>query len=159
MNGRGFSLVEVVTVLAIIGTLTAIATLNFNAMQRKSGIETQTKMLFSDLMDARSQAMFTRAPCSVTVASSTFSHFPGTDISVTPAARRDLKYPVTWTAGGSMLRIDFNSRGMSGPETALCIQESDNQGTHDSIVISPTTIRMGKRNAGGQCRSDDIVFK
>lgn len=57
MNSRGFSLVEILVVIAIAGILFAIATLDFNSMQQKGQIEKQTREIHSELAALRIDAM------------------------------------------------------------------------------------------------------
>jgi len=56
MGVRGFSLMELMVVLAIFATLLSIATLDFNAMTKKAQIERQTRELFADLNQARTDS-------------------------------------------------------------------------------------------------------
>jgi prepilin-type N-terminal cleavage/methylation domain-containing protein len=60
MNNRGFSLIELIIVIAIMGTLMTIATLNFNAWQRKVQIERQTRELFADINQARIDSLHSK---------------------------------------------------------------------------------------------------
>jgi len=57
MNTRGFTLLEILTVMVVIGILLSISTLNFHAMQQKSQIEKQTREIVSDLVSLRIDAM------------------------------------------------------------------------------------------------------
>ena len=56
LNQTGFSLIELVVTIAIMGTVMAIATLSFNSWQTKNKIESQTREIFTDLADARTRA-------------------------------------------------------------------------------------------------------
>ena len=55
----GFSLIELVIAIAIMGIVLSISTLSFNSWTRKSTIEKQTRELFTDISEARTNA-FTR---------------------------------------------------------------------------------------------------
>ncbi len=57
MSSRGFSLIELIVVIAIIGILLSIATLDFRSMQQKGQIEKQIREIRSDLVGLRIDAM------------------------------------------------------------------------------------------------------
>ncbi len=52
----GFSLIELVLTITIMGILTGIATLSFNSWQKKSAIEAETTQLFADFSEVRTKA-------------------------------------------------------------------------------------------------------
>lgn len=60
MKRNGFSLVELVIVIAIIALATGLVTINFRAWVDKSGVEAQTKEMLSDLTNARMMAIQTK---------------------------------------------------------------------------------------------------
>jgi prepilin-type N-terminal cleavage/methylation domain-containing protein len=62
MEKRGFSLIELLIVIALIGILLAIAVPNYRDTMTKSKIEKQTKELHSIIMGARLSAMQNRQP-------------------------------------------------------------------------------------------------
>src|SRR5689334_11148706 len=54
---KGFSLVELIVVMALIGIVLSVATMNFSDWQRKSNIERYTQELKTGLTDLRVKAM------------------------------------------------------------------------------------------------------
>lgn len=155
MGNRGITLVELIVVVAIIGTLMTIATLQFNRYTRKAAVEAQVREMYADLMQARSQALFQKRARSVRITTTGFAIYSTTDTSVSPAQQRTLKVPVT----PASFTIDFETNGMTNNNGSICIQQADNPGAIDSIVVATTRIQMGKRKTGGACVSADIDTK
>jgi len=52
----GFSLLELIITIALMAIVSAMATLSFNSMQKKSKFESQLREIFADLADARTRA-------------------------------------------------------------------------------------------------------
>ena len=158
MRQNGFSLVELVVVIAILAILLSIATLQFNQYIKKSVIEGQVRTMYTDLMTVRSQALFEKRDRTVTVTATTFSVYSSNLATGTPVLQRVLKYNVT---NSSMpYTVKFNSRGViDGVNASICIEPSDNPAAIDSLVLFTTRIQMGKRNAGATCNSENITTK
>jgi prepilin-type N-terminal cleavage/methylation domain-containing protein len=57
MSSRGFSLLELLIVIAMIGIVSSIATLDFKQMMNKGRMETQTKEIYSELVKLRIDSM------------------------------------------------------------------------------------------------------
>jgi len=57
-SNSGFSLVELIVLMAIMGILLSIGTINFNNWQVKSKIERQAREFLADLNSARSESIF-----------------------------------------------------------------------------------------------------
>jgi len=53
----GFTLIEIMIALAIVGIVVMLATSTFRGMMEKYRVEGETKQMFADLMDARGRAM------------------------------------------------------------------------------------------------------
>ncbi len=59
-SNHGFSLIELIVIMVIIGILATIAALNFSQWQRKYAIEGQVKEMLADLSNVRMQAIQTK---------------------------------------------------------------------------------------------------
>ncbi len=158
MSEKGFSLVEMIVVMAIIATILAIATLNFNQMTRKSNIEAQTRMMYADIMKARAESLLIKKGRSVVVTASTFSVYSSTAVTVGPLLQRTLKYPVTLNP--TSFQIDFDTMGIASLDgAALCASTNNNPAGVDSIVVEKTRILMGKWKQGVSCSAANIDAK
>jgi prepilin-type N-terminal cleavage/methylation domain-containing protein len=163
MRNHGFTLVELMIVIAVMAILGTIATLSWNSMQKKAAIETQAKTMFGDLMDVRSQALYTKRKRSVVISGSLFKVYSSNLTTVSPVSQKALRYPVVWNSAGTT--VTFDSSGLAnGSQRSLCIDpDSDltvvNEATVDSIVISAARINLGKRTGGDCDANNNIVQK
>lgn len=162
MGKRGFSLVELIIVLAIMGTLMAIATHNWQQMQVKSGVESQIKTMHADLMEIRLQALYRKQPRSVVISGQQFKVYSSMVITSTPLETKQLRYPIVWNSAGTTLTFDAQGL-MNGNERTICILPTNdtlvvNDAAADSLVVSQARINLGKRT-GGDCKSGNVDQK
>jgi len=163
MGQRGFTLVEVIIVIAISAILLTIATLNWNQMQTKAAVETQIKTLHADLMEVRLAALYGKRARSVVISGQVYKEYSSTVTTSTtnPVVTKQLQYPVVWNSSGD---LTFDSQGLTnGTERTICILPTNNtlvinDAAVDSIVVSQARINLGKRTGGG-CASANIEQK
>jgi len=158
MNRGGFTLVELIAVIAVAAILLSIAMLQFNRFSLKGAIENQTKIMFTDLMTVRSEALFEKRRRAVKLTATTFAVYSSGLATGTPVLQKSLRYPLVFN--GVPDPVIFNGRGLiEGVSSgAMCIEPSGNPGVIDSIVLDATRIQMGKRD-GTACQTSDIDTK
>lgn len=154
MNRRGFSLVELLVVMAIMGTLLSIATFGFNQYMRKSQMESQTKQLYGDLMEYRAKALYEKKEWTFKINGSSYGIYSSTATGVSPVTTTTLKHPVVT----GVTKITFNTRGTTNNLGTVCV-EAANDATVDAVVIAQTRVQIGKKNAGADCVAENIVAK
>jgi len=167
MNRRGFSLVEMITVIALITILLSVGTLDFAAWQRKSQVERYTKELYSDVQDARMRAAFTKVS-------------QGIEFNAQQVVFR--KYTSEWDVGGEVVskknlplsftrntadspapssRIVFDTRGItSNPNIQVICFTTTVDAAYDAVIITPALTSMGKViNRGIACAKTNVTQK
>jgi len=153
----GFTLLEILIVIAIVGIVMAIAVGNFRGMMEKYRVEGETKQMFADLMDARGRAMQRNRVFHVQITDNGYKTFedinpaPDGDDNLTGSDKQVAGVTViptiTRTAGLSSFR--FNRNGIASA-TGTIRFSSTSQPDYDCITVRETRIKMGKWN-GASC--------
>lgn len=169
----GITLVELVIVVSIIAALIVALGFSYQGWMGNYKAESQTKDIYTDLMNARARAMqrnqthlaFFPSALSYGIAVDTNNnndYDAGTD-AILPTFPKTVEYQITWTGGD----IIFENQGVVQPEATpiggtLCLTISADP-DYDCIVISPTRINMGKLTTqisnGGACNAANCVAK
>jgi prepilin-type N-terminal cleavage/methylation domain-containing protein len=167
MRNRGFTLVEVLVTLVIMGVLLAVATHNWSVMQQNSAVESQIKTLYADLMEIRLQALYSKTPRKVVFSGKLFKIYSSATVTSTPLITKTFRYPIvvnlTYPANTNVT-LTFDAQGlMNGNERSICVLPTNdtlvvNPAATDSLVISQARINLGKRTEG-DCDSDNINQK
>jgi type IV fimbrial biogenesis protein FimT len=153
----GFSLIELIIVIAIMGIVMSIATLNFQSWQAKNRVEAQTREILADLNEARTNAFTQKKqygivfqPNSYVIKSySTASAAASPLTSGTIVTTKNLKCGLT-KAGDSIIDtpVVFDTTGITFNWFTIFVSQNsaDHSAAVNCIVISTARVNMGKIN-------------
>jgi prepilin-type N-terminal cleavage/methylation domain-containing protein len=158
---QGFTLVELLIVMTIVGTLAVIATISFNKMTIKSNIESQIKQMHSDLMTARIWAM-DRSTCHFVLLKANGSYTVYEDSNnycsnLTPPdndtmqLQRTMTNPILFNNAAPTNNVYpiFDNRGLATITGTISIPDTVGA-AYDCILIETTRTSMGLMT-GGNC--------
>jgi prepilin-type N-terminal cleavage/methylation domain-containing protein len=154
----GFTLVEILITLAILGILLVLAVGNFGGMNEKYKVEAETKQLYADLMDARARAMQRNRVFFVQINGNDYQTYedtspaPGGDgaLQNTDTLAVNVKVSHTVVTGNITvpLSFNFNRNGIASVAGFIRVS-STTKPDYDCIWIRATRIKMGQYNASG----------
>lgn len=155
---RGFSIIEMIIVLAVITILGGIATLNFNRMNRKAEAERQLRYLHADLFSAKIRSVQQSRRHAIIFGPKSYSFVgysteDGSEESGTVLASRKLTYNVCKASGKTLTgsRIDFDNRGLSSSMDTIRLAEGGLSESLNCIAVSRGRINIGKM------KNDDCI--
>ena len=158
--GAGFTIVELVVVLAIMATLLSIATFAFHDWMLKSGVETQVRQMATDLNAVRLQSMTMKLRQSVTINANSYVFKSYTSYNE-PLTSGTLISGGSHTVVNSLQRINGSSvvpcageiyeidqRGqLVGPTATIIINTTTGSATVDCLNIYTVLVNPGKYDA------------
>jgi prepilin-type N-terminal cleavage/methylation domain-containing protein len=164
MKNNGYSLTELVVVIAILGTLLGIAGISGKTWLERYRVEAQTKEMFTDLMNARASALQRNRMYFVDFAGAQYTIYedtnPGPDgdglyqSDDTPVMQKSTQYPIVPALGGSATSFSFDKNGLvslATPTATGTLHFASGAGPeYDCITLCTTRILMGKWS-GGDC--------
>jgi prepilin-type N-terminal cleavage/methylation domain-containing protein len=167
MKQKGFSLVELLVVFAIIGILAGIAIPSYSSWAKKYRAERDIKELLADLLKVRVQAMTKNLAHFVLLEADGYSVYEDSDPTpfgdgnltekdgiVLP--KKTVETSLTWNGGNT---VEFSAKGLATTSKTICTVSEANP-TYDCISLSQTRIRLGKlRDRNGGCKADNCEAK
>ena len=148
----GFTLIEMVVVVAVISVLLAIATLKFSKLNEKYTVESNIKEIYSILMRARNSAANTNTPNVIVFTPNQLQTGEDTngDNNI-DGASDSMNYP-RFNINFSASPVVFDRRGLTNNIQTIRITgfSAEANPIMDCIVISSTRINIGLMT-GGTC--------
>jgi prepilin-type N-terminal cleavage/methylation domain-containing protein len=161
MKDRGITLIELIIVISIIGILLIALGFSFEGWMGAYRVESQTKEMYVDLMNARARAMERNRDHFVVVNAGNYQIYEDTDedgatpppidagdTSILRPDPKPLTYPVESTSWTGTITMD--TRGLVSPNNTIRFNVGTNNPDYDCIVLFATRINMGKWN-GASC--------
>jgi prepilin-type N-terminal cleavage/methylation domain-containing protein len=154
----GFTLVELLIVIALIGIAAGIATINFSQLTKKTNIEKQTKELFSDLNDARLKSIYTKKRHSIVLQSNSYVFKEYSSVNEDrsagmPLLSKTVSNTMTTENGGSLANviIEFDIRGFTYDFNTIRMNPVNSGAAYDCVLISDARTNMGQMGSGNVC--------
>ncbi len=166
MKTYGFTLVEVLIVIALIGIILSIAVPNYNDTMKKAQIEKQTKELHSIIVTARLSAMQNKQPGAIFLGSNSYVYRVYTSlnypISTGFKTIKTDSFPFVLfknPSGTTILNpldvstdnITFDTRGFTNNDMTLVVTPLKYSGGDDCIVVHTSRTNVGRMENASSC--------
>lgn len=160
---HGFSLIELVIVIAIAGILSAMATIGFNQWLTKGRVEAQVKQMVSDINELRIRALTTKQRHNVTLDANSYTFksyssenqtkFNGNIIS---GGVHNVDYGLKKSSGSSYdgVVLQISENGMFSDLGATVFLDYAGSAAIDCLIISTGRVNPGKMNSTGDTCND-----
>jgi prepilin-type N-terminal cleavage/methylation domain-containing protein len=174
LNNKGFTLIELVIVVTIIGILTTALSFSFQGWISGYKVESQIKELHIDLMNARAMTMKSNRMHFVDLTATQYTLYEDTNTppdgdgipdiaNDNPVSQKNLEtsYPITWSDAADT-SIEFDTKGLSSADKIIC-SNTTADADYNCIIITATRINMGqlatKITSGGACDAANCIAK
>lgn len=157
----GFSLIELLFTMAIMGIVLGIGTLSFRQWQVKSNIESEIREIFVDLNEARSSAFTQKCDHRIVFQPNSYVMKRYSSENESRSAGRtivtkNLKYGLTSKSGSNLAAditdrfVEFDSGGITSNLFTVIVNPLSEDVAVNCLVIFETRVNMGKIN-GSTC--------
>jgi prepilin-type N-terminal cleavage/methylation domain-containing protein len=156
MKNNGFTVIELITVMAIFVILAGISAISIRDWLERYQVEVQTREMYVDLLNARLCALQRNRAVFVILASNQYEIYedthslPDGDGTLQPASdrlvvRKPTRFPLKPHLGFGHTTFQFQTNGLVTLDGSIHFNSSVDS-LADCIVLSSTRIRMGKWN-------------
>ena len=150
----GFTLIELIVVVVVMGVLLSIGTINFRQYRVKSEIEKQTREMYADINSARINSIHTKKRHALILNTNSYILKNYTTNEPTSAgntlASKAVANQITTRTGapysGKMVLFDIT--GFTNDETTLAVNPLDSGASQNCIVVSASRTNMGRMSSG-----------
>ncbi|QQN87819.1 prepilin-type N-terminal cleavage/methylation domain-containing protein [Acinetobacter variabilis] len=125
-KNKGFTLIELMVTIAVLGIIATIAAPSFIEIIRKNELNQETQHLIFLLQEARSDAIFTRSSKQIKI----------------PTYGSDEKRFSEWSVTNDMSSLEFTAMGYLNSNTSICLTLTHKKNSHLS-----SSIRVEKNGA------------
>jgi prepilin-type N-terminal cleavage/methylation domain-containing protein len=169
LKANGFSLIEMLVIIAIVGILAGMGVASYAGMTRKYNIDNQIRRIHADLSKVRVMALTKGRTHFVTLNKDGSYEAKDDNNSTVLRSNEALNLSTVTNSpfrpialnGGT--QIDFNSRGLcttatpAQPQT-ICVYSSVTP-RYDCVNVSPTRVTLGKLADQGVCSADNCKIQ
>lgn len=154
LNRKGMSLIELVMVLAIAGTLLSLATMNFSQMRKKAKVDQVVRELQTDINTARLESVYKKSEHRLKFGDKDYelqraSYDNDGNTVWNTVFTKNVVFSLKLANGSPVANMTFNIRGMTTDQQTIVIS-GDGDGSADCIVVSIARTNLGKMT-GGNC--------